>query len=428
VAAQPLFEETSFSAAGPMISGLAGFTPRDPHAPLVREAKAVSGAQRRLSVYSGHAAFTLAAELEHLSLRAIEPNVYFNPRFLAPAIPRLDDREVRLAVLRDEDGARSRLRLLMPYTIERLIAGGVGPSVIRSWATVFGPNGTPLIDGDDPAAVADEFLDMLARPHLGLPSVLVIPQIYRDGAAARVLRAAALLRDYPVHATAPVTRAMLETDLDAEAYLGTVFTGHHRRGYARQLRRLAGKGAVEFTLTRDADGIFRRMEEFLSLEARGWKGRKRTAMISDRMQAAFARETVNGMAARDRVRIMTLDLDGRAIASLIILIENGVGYTWKIAFDETHAAASPGMQLMIEATKFLIDDPNIERADSCAVPDHSMMDRIWSARAPVETLVIGLGPDRDRQARAALAQLQIRQQTRSAARSLRDKVRGWLNG
>jgi Acetyltransferase (GNAT) domain len=426
VAAQPLFEEMSFSAAGPMVSGLAGLPARDPHAPLARETKGVAGVQRRLSVYSGHAAFALASELEHLSLRAIEPNVYFNPRFLAPAIPRLDEREIRLAVLRDEEGVRSRLRLLMPYSIERLIPGGVGLTVMRSWATVFGPNGTPLIDGDDPASVADEFLDMLSRPHLGLPGVLVIPQIYGDGPAARVLRAAALLRDFPVYATAPVTRAMLETDLDAEDYLASVFTGHHRRGYARQLRRLGDKGAVEFTLTRDPDGVFRRMEEFLLLEARGWKGRKRTAMISDRMQAAFARETVNGMAARDRVRMMTLDLDGRAIASLIILIENGVGHTWKIAFDEAHAAASPGMQLMIEATKYLIEDPNIVRADSCAVPDHPMMDRIWSARAPVETLVIGLGPDRDKQARAALAQLQLKQQTRSAARSLRDRLRGWF--
>jgi hypothetical protein len=407
-----------------MIAGLAGFGRQDPFAPLAREASVVEGRQRRLSVYSGHAAFSLATEIEHLSRRAIEANIYFNPRFLAPAIPRLDDREVRLAVLRDESDRHSRLRFMMPYTVERPVAGSIGPAVIRSWATVFGPGGTPLIDGDDPAGTVDEVLDMLSRPHLGLPGVLVIPDIHAEGPAARTLRAGALLRDFPVHATRPVTRACLETRDDADDYLRSTLSSHHRRGFGRLLRRLGEKGEVEFNLTRDVNGVFERMEEFLALEAKGWKGARRTAMASDRMQAAFARETVNGLALLDMMRILTLDLDGRAIASLLIMIERGTAYTWKIAFDEAYAAYSPGMLLMIEATRMLIDDPNVERADSCAAPDHPMMDRVWSERRRIETLVIGLGADKDAVARRALGHIEFNRSSRRAARGLVSTLQG----
>lgn len=411
-----------------MIAGLAGLSRHDPFAPLAREARTLEGRHRRLSVYSGHAAFSLATEIEHLSRRAIEPNIYFNPRFLAPAIPRLDEREVRLAVLRDEKDSHSRLRLMMPYTVERPVAGSIGPAVVRAWSTVFGPNGTPLIDGDDPAGIADEFLDMMSRAHLGLPGVLVIPDLYADGPVARLLRTAALLRDFPVHSTRPVTRAVLDTPLDADDYLRGTLSSHHRRGFGRLLRRLGETGEVEFTLTRDANGVFERMEEFLALEAKGWKGARRTAMASDRMQAAFARETVNTLARQDMMRILTLDLDGRAIASLLIMIERGTAYTWKIAFDEAHAAFSPGMLLMIEATRLLLDDPNVERADSCAGPDHPMMDRIWSERRKVETLVIGLGPDKDAPARRALTHIEFNRASRRTARGLVERFRRIWSG
>jgi Acetyltransferase (GNAT) domain len=422
MAAVPLFEEAGWSAAGPMIAGLAGFTMEDPNAPLRLETKGETGAQRRFSVYPASAAFQLSAELEHLSYRAIEPNIYFNPRFLAPAMPRLQDKDVRLAVLRDDNGTRTRLRLVMPYVIQRP-AIGVGPTILQSWATVFGPNGTPLIDCDDPAAVADEFLEILSRPHLNLPNVLVIPQVYMDGQAGRVLRTAALARDFPVYATQPQSRAVLASDLDGDGYINSVFSSHHRRGFSRLLRRLGEFGTVSFNVARDRDSVFRRMEEFLMLEARGWKGRKRTALTSDRLQAAFAREAINSLADRDMVRIMTLDINGKAIASLLIMIEAGTAYTWKIAYDEAFATYSPGMLLMIEATKMLLDDPNVTNADSCAVPNHQMMDRVWAERRQLQTIVIGLGPQTDRVARQAFSQIELYDRTRIAARSMRDRIR-----
>src|SRR5690606_33831171 len=114
-------------------------------------------------------------------------NVFFNPRFLAPAMPRLEDREVRLAVIRDGSDERSRLRLLVPFSVERP-AVPLGVPVMRAWSSPFGPLGTPLVDHDDPAGVIEDLFTILARPHLKLPRVFVLPEIHLGGPVASMLR------------------------------------------------------------------------------------------------------------------------------------------------------------------------------------------------------------------------------------------------
>ena len=117
-------------------------------------------------------------------------------------------------------------------------------------------------------------------------------------------------------------------------------------------------------------------------------------MAIDRYRAAFAREAVHGLAEQDLCRVHSLTLDGKFIACLIVFVEAGVAYTWKTAYDESYSAFSPGTLLMIEVTRQHLDDPNIELTDSCAVPDHPVMSRLWSERKPIGTLVIGMTPAR----------------------------------
>ncbi|TIU78763.1 MAG: GNAT family N-acetyltransferase, partial [Mesorhizobium sp.] len=64
--------------------------------------------------------------------------------------------------------------------------------------------------------------------------------------------------------------------------------------------------------------------------------------------------------------------------------------------------------------------------DSCAVPDHPVMSRLWSERKPMGTLVVGLTPDADRLARQAASQLHLYRETRNMARLLRNRMRSLL--
>ena len=73
-------------------------------------------------------------------------------------------------------------------------------------------------------------------------------------------------------------------------------------------------------------------------------------------------------------------LDGRAIAAIVTLRSGDAAWCWKIAYDEAFARYSPGVQLLLDVTEALLADPRIARADSCATPDHPMIDHIWRER------------------------------------------------
>ena len=246
--------------------------------------------------------------------------------------------------------------------------------------------------------------------------------IGRGGAAASAIRQVAIGRNLPVVTTERKGRPILQSKLDGDAYVQQSLGAHHRRDFQRMERNLGKMGKLEYTESRHPDDVRRRTEEFLSLEASGWKGRRRTAMAVDRFRAAFAREALYCLAERDMCRIHTLDLDGRAIASLVVMRESGIAYTWKTAFDENYAKFSPGTLLMIDTTKKLLEDPNIMRSDSLATENHSVMSRLWMEKEPMATIAIGLRPSADRATRQAASQLDLYRRTQDVARTIRDTL------
>jgi hypothetical protein len=424
MAASPLLEEVSGGPAGAMLSELAGYGRTHvgkSHVELLENNRPT----RRLTIYPAAAGFDLVEELDYLCARTIEPNIFFNPRFLAPAMPRLEDREVRLAVIRDGDDFRNRLRLLVPFSVERPPVPLAAP-IMRTWSSPFGPLGTPLLDRDDPEGVVEDFFGMLSRPHLKLPKVLVLPDMHMAGPVARMLTSVASSRGLPLETTDIVERPFLDSRLDGDDYLKAALKPHHYREFRRMKRRLGDKGRLEHVVARSEDDIRNGVESFLTLEASGWKGRQRTAMAVDRYRAAFAREAVHRLAEQDMCRVHSLTLDGEVIASLIVFIEGGVAYTWKTAYDEAYAAFSPGTLLMIEVTRQHLDDPNIDQTDSCAMPDHPVMSRLWTERRSMGTMVVGLTPDADRATRQAASQLHLYRETRNMARLLRNRVKQLL--
>ncbi len=422
MAATPLLEELAAGPSAQIIAQLTGFDHASDAARQIEETLGNRAVPRKLSVYSASAGFDLLDEFDYLTYRTIEPNIFFNPRFLAPAMPRLDDRQVRIMVVRDENEAKSRLRFVMPYTIERPGFAISGP-IIRSWATPFGPQGTPLIDRDDPVGVLNDLFDMLARKHLKLPEILVLPDMRLNRPVAQLLRGVAMDRNLPLVTVNHVQRPLIESEMEGEDYLREAIGTRHAKEYRRLWRRLSDQGKLTYTVSRSEEDIRLKLEEFLALEASGWKGQRGSAMAVDRFRAAFAREAVNNLAARDLARIHALELDGKTIAILVVFVEAGEAWTWKTAYDESLSAYSPGVLLMIEMLKNHLDDPNIDRTDSCAVPDHPVASRLFQQREQVGTLVIGLTPAADRAARQAASQLHLYRRTQNLARLIRERLR-----
>jgi hypothetical protein len=224
---------------------------------------------RSLALYPATAGYELQQELDFLSNRVMEPNVFFTGRFLAPAMPRLEDRTVRLSVIRDEAGGRSRMRFLMPFSIEKP-GFSIGSSILRAWSNPFGPLGTPLVDAEEAAETLDNFLEVMGGPNTGLPAILVLPDLRLSGAFAQLIRAVAIGRNLPVTVTDTYRRPMLDSLFDGQTYLQKAISPEHFRELRRQWRKLDALGVLNYNVARQPADIRLRMEEFLLLEAGGW--------------------------------------------------------------------------------------------------------------------------------------------------------------
>src|SRR6185437_13694318 len=158
----------------------------------------------------------------------------------------------------------------------------------------------------------------------------------------------------------------------------------------RQWRRLSETGAVVLGATAGAATVGRAIDDFLALEAAGWKGRAGTAAAVDQNLQRFMRQAVSGLAAEGKVAIDGLFVDGRAIAAAIVLRSGRAAWFWKIAYDEAFARFSPGVLLSVALTEELLEDLRVVQVDSCATADHPMIDHIWRERLPLCNRLIGV--------------------------------------
>src|SRR5207245_10679822 len=118
----------------------------------------------------------------------------------------------------------------------------------------------------------------------------------------------------------------------------------------------------------------------------------RTAAAHDPTIRAFLEAAGLTLARNGQAAIVRLALAGRAIAALIMLRSGDTAWCWKIAYDERHARTSPGVQLMLHATRALLADQGLAQVDSCAAPDHPMIAHIWRERWALADRLVRAGP------------------------------------
>jgi hypothetical protein len=137
--------------------------------------------------------------------------------------------------------------------------------------------------------------------------------------------------------------------------------------------------------------VERRLEDFLNIEAAGWKGRQGTALASDPVDAAYARATIAALAARGEASIHALILDGKPVSMQIVLRAGAAAFTWKTAYDEARCDFSPGTLLLEDYTASFLADAGIARVDSCAYDETSFMG-VWRERQAIATVWLDATP------------------------------------
>jgi hypothetical protein len=60
----------------------------------------------------------------------------------------------------------------------------------------------------------------------------------------------------------------------------------------------------------------------------------------------------------------------------------------KIAFDEAHAKFSPGALIIFDVMESLVEEGRVELVDSCAIPDHPMINHIWRDTVALQDVLV----------------------------------------
>jgi hypothetical protein len=354
-----------------------------------------------------------------LAACALEPNIFYEPALAFAAAP-VFGRDVG-AILVWSGTEPNRLVGFFPVRIERRRYGITLP-ILVGWTHPYGPSGAPLVDRDCAEDAIEAALDFVAGD-AGLPDLLLLPFAPAAGPFATALAVAVFKREGRIAWFAQHGRALLTPALQRPNYLDRVVPGKKRKELRRQARRLAEQGKLYAVSTCEPSRINDALDAFTTLEAKGWKGRARTAAALNPDVGRFMRRAVRALAGAGQARVDRLMLGDRVIAAAILLRSGSAGWFWKVTYDEELARASPGVQLALELTESLLADPTIGRVDSCATPDHPMIDHLWRDRLMLADQLIALGPQASRRFMLACGLEGVRRGTIDALKWVRNLVR-----
>ena len=328
-----------------------------------------------------------AQDISDLAADATELNVFYEPAVLFPSLRHFgsDKHFLFVLVYRSDSDARDELCGFVPLEIRNRYRG-LPIRAARLWDYLHLHTCSPLLRRGCEQQALESFLRWFdERREL---SLLDLSYVGAAGMFGKTLRECLRARAYAE--TVSYERAFLRRKHSADEYLAGTLRGVKRKELRRQLRRLGERGNLEFRDT-GADTLEQDIDEFLLLEKMGWKGREGTALACSEARSAFFREMARNAFAKGQLMLLTMRLNGEAIAAKCNLLTGSGGYTFKIAFDESYADYSPGTQLEIECIRRIHHESRTEWLDSCAAPGHFMAERLWAERKAVQTVVIANG-------------------------------------
>jgi len=330
---------------------------------------------------------------EELAMDAIEPNVFYEPWQILPAVEAFGAaiRLVHLLVFSAAADAPAGGPLLIAYfPLERRKARGLGMPEIALWKHVHCFLCTPLVRKGHAREALSAVLEWARTDPRGA-AIIRFPQVAGDGSFATELAAQLRARRRPSFIHGDYERALFVPREDAGRYLVDSLPNKSRKQYRRLMRRLAEIGRLDFTALGPGGDLRGWVEDFLRLEASGWKGRMASALACRESERRFFLSMTAEAFRRGRLGMIAMNLNGRPIAMKCNLMADRGSFSFKIAFDESYERFSPGVLLEIENIRWLHETPGLQWMDSCAAPDHPMANRLWIDRRRIQTVSVATG-------------------------------------
>jgi CelD/BcsL family acetyltransferase involved in cellulose biosynthesis len=349
-----------------------------------------------------------------LADRAVEPNGYYLPDW-ALAIDATARGRTNVSALgawsdaTAEPGATRLIGLMPAISLWRATKIPL-PALVS--ADPYGTLCTPLLDREMPDEAASRLMSQArdAGAH-----ALILRDVALDGAVMQAFTDVLMRNSMRPRVLQSHARACLDATRDADELLRDALGAKKLKELRRQRHRLAEHGEVNFEMGRTPDEVARGLENFLALEAGGWKAKRGTALTQDDGDASFIRRAAVGLAEYGECEIATLRAGATPVAAAIVLRHQDRAFYFKLGVDERFAKLSPGVQLTLDVTRHLCADPAIAMVDSMAAADHPMINPIWRGRLAIGDVLIPLRRN-DPMAALIHAAMTLRKRIREPAR------------
>ena len=342
------------------------------------------------------------ARWTELAQSAATPNPFYEPGFVLPALAHFGETELELLVAMDDGGGWVGL---MPAERRRRWGRLVGPT-LTGWEHPHCFLECPLLARGSEETAAEAMLHE-ARRELGL---IAFDRLPAEGPVASALASACDALGVNAIEWSRFERAALQRRPEND-YVRSTFGRRHFRDLSRKGRKLAGElGEIAFV---DRAGDPQAVDQFLALEAAGWKGEEGTALAGG-PGAEFFREICGAFAETDRLQMLTMQAGDRTVAMQSALIAGEGLFCFKIAYDESLGRFSPGTQLIAETACEFHRRPELQWVDSCSKPKSQPIERLWPDRRRLSTVLV---PGAGAKGRAVSFEARLAARLRAAIRS-----------
>lgn len=318
--------------------------------------------------------------------RADTPNVFMDPALVRAAADANPRTRYRALMAWKQAGGRRQLIGAWAFAVGAARYSLLPIRVLNAPFHFQSHLATPVVDCDHAEAAFEAMLDCIADDP-ELPNIAAFDMMSTGGSTYAALMRVLTRRGGSACVFEQSIRPRLESDLDGKAYLEKSLSSSTRKKLRQHRRRLSEKGKLETVVASEPQAVRVALEQFLAMEAAGWKGAQGTALLSNTADAAFIRGAIGGLAQRGCTSIHSLTLDGKPISMQMVARAGSIAFTWKTAYDEAFHEFSPGALLLEDYTAAFLADKSITAVDSCSFDETGLMSA-WSERQPIADLWI----------------------------------------
>jgi CelD/BcsL family acetyltransferase involved in cellulose biosynthesis len=322
---------------------------------------------------------------EALAAAALEPNPFFEHWLLLPALRAFGARhDVRIVCV----WRGAELCGLFPFQLASRYKG-LPIRALDSWRNPHGLLGTPLIARDRGRECFSALFRWLRGQRIA--TLVQFSYVPAGGPVHQALIDALNTGRHASRLADIYSRGLLCRDENADAYINSALSVQSRQKLRRSEKRLHEQGRVTHRVLKPGDDVQVWIDDFLRVEASGWKGARGSALSCTETNRRFINEAFTTAFKRGRLVMVGIDVGGLPIARYSGFVAGEGSFAFKTAYDENFRRFAPGLLAELDMIRAFHALPGVRWMDSITGPSNSTIDRLWKHRLLVQQLAVAVG-------------------------------------